>query len=740
MAIIKCKMCGGTLEINNNETVAVCEYCGTKQTLPKSNDEVVSNLFNRANNLRLKCEFDKAEQVYEKILEVDNTEAEAHWGIVLCKYGIEYVEDPKTYTRIPTCHRTSYDSILADSAYLSAIANADGYQKVLYEEEAKKINDIQRGILSIVKNEKPFDVFICYKETDESGQRTVDSAIANDIYHQLTNEGFKVFYSAITLEDKLGEAYEPYIFAALNSAKVMLVIGTKPQYFEAVWVKNEWSRFLKLIKTDRSKLLIPCYRNMDAYDLPEEFSHLQSQDMSKIGFINDIERGIKKVLAKDTAKSEPVVVTQATPTTTNVAPLLKRAYLFLEDGDFESADEYCEKVLDADPENARAYLGKTLVALKLSKVENLAKSGKEYFTNKDYKKALRFADEKLKAELEQYLTAWKDNQYDVAVKIMNRAKTASEYRVAAESFSVLYGYKDSQQQRTTCIEQAERLDNLTTEHQNLLLKINYKKKQLSDLKIKRQTMESKYLQEKNVLAELQKKKGSAKNMLTFAIINIAIYITLFIVILATPTEGEMSDFTVIVLMLIMMGWIATTIMCGVSWINAGKKILRKNKNILAFNACSVVFFPFISHIMIFIDWYTITKKKSNTENSEKLVQGYLDALRHCQDEIAVVEDEIQQLTTQANQLADVNGLSQNIQINDTSEKKDELLVQAIDVVVEMQSASITLLQRKLKLGYARAARMLETLEEIGIVGPFVESQPRQVLISQKQWKQMKNNY
>ena len=132
MAIFKCKMCGGTLENNNNETVAVCEYCGTKQTLPKSNDEVVSNLFNRANNLRLKCEFDKAEQVYEKILEIDNTEAEAHWGIVLCKYGIEYVEDPKTYTRIPTCHRTSYDSILADSAYLSAIANADGYQKVIY--------------------------------------------------------------------------------------------------------------------------------------------------------------------------------------------------------------------------------------------------------------------------------------------------------------------------------------------------------------------------------------------------------------------------------------------------------------------------------------------------------------------------------------------------------------------------------------------------------------------------------
>ena len=294
MAIIKCKMCGGDLEIAAGVTVAECEYCGTKQTLPKVNDEVVQNLFNRANNLRLKCEFDKAEQIYEKILQENDTEAEAHWGIVLCKYGIEYVEDPKTFKRIPTCHRTSYDAVATDADYLAAIENADAVQRSIYEAEAKAIDEIQKNILNIVKNEKPFDVFICYKETDENGNRTQDSVIANDIYYQLTQEGLKVFYAAITLEDKLGQEYEPYIFAALNSAKVMLVIGTKPQYFSAVWVKNEWSRFLKLMKADRSKLLIPCYKDMDAYDLPEEFSHLQAQDMSKIGFINDVVRGIKK--------------------------------------------------------------------------------------------------------------------------------------------------------------------------------------------------------------------------------------------------------------------------------------------------------------------------------------------------------------------------------------------------------------------------------------------------------------
>ena len=505
MAIFKCKMCGGTLEINNNETVAVCEYCGTKQTLPKSNDEVVSNLFNRANNLRLKCEFDKAEQVYEKILEIDNTEAETHWGIVLCKYGIEYVEDPKTYTRIPTCHRTSYDSIFADSAYLSAIANADGYQKVIYEEEAKKINDIQRGILSIVKNEKPFDVFICYKETDESGQRTVDSTIANDIYHQLTNEGFKVFYSAITLEDKLGEAYEPYIFAALNSAKVMLVIGTKPEYFEAVWVKNEWSRFLKLIKTDHSKLLIPCYRNMDAYDLPEEFSHLQSQDMSKIGFINDIERGIKKVLAKDTAKAEPVVVTQATATTTNIAPLLKRAFMFLEDGDFARADEFCEQVLNLEPECAEAYLGKLMSELKVSRQEDLGKLNYNFTENANYQKAFRFADNKLKSQLDEYATLCKEivetNRKD---SVLNEAKShmvgndISTYESAINLLETIRSWKDSQEQILIC------------------------KQKIEEIKVKEE--------QERIESEKQKKK---KKIITAVVVSIVAIIVAFSILLVT---------------------------------------------------------------------------------------------------------------------------------------------------------------------------------------------------------------
>ena len=149
---------------------------------------------------------------------------------------------------MPTVNRAQFTSIYDDANYKAALEYADSAQREIYEKEADAINNIQKGILTISQKEEPFDIFICYKETDENGNRTPDSVLAYDLYHLLSKEGLKVFFARVTLEDKLGTAYEPYIFAALSTAKVMVVMGTKPEYFNAVWVKNEWSRYLKLVE------------------------------------------------------------------------------------------------------------------------------------------------------------------------------------------------------------------------------------------------------------------------------------------------------------------------------------------------------------------------------------------------------------------------------------------------------------------------------------------------------------
>ena len=494
MAVFKCKMCGAALEINEGSTITICEYCGSQQTLPRLNDDKLERLYDRANHFRRNNEFDKAMGIYEQILDENNEDAESYWSLVLCKYGIEYVEDPVSHKRIPTINRTQFTSVFDDDNYKSALKYADISQKAIYEQEATTINEIQKGILDISQKEEPFDVFICYKETDECGQRTHDSVYANELYHELTEEGFKVFFARITLEDKLGVAYEPYIFAALNSAKVMVVIGTKAEYFNAVWVKNEWSRFLSLIKNGEKKVLIPAYRDMDPYNLPKEFSHLQAQDMNKLGFMPDLVRGIKKLVgtqpklsppdfstsqaaeinqtynvrllsdggktlncvklihdtfglglkeSKDLAAKNSIIaknisiyeaesiqntflrngftvsieeVGRNVPLRNNyisnsadTETLLRRVTLFLESRDWNSADVYCEKVLDIDPENAKAYICKLLAQLHVTKEEDLKFSNTPLESMMPYKNALRFADEYTAKRLIEYNRVIKEN-------------------------------------------------------------------------------------------------------------------------------------------------------------------------------------------------------------------------------------------------------------------------------------------------------------------------------------------
>lgn len=293
MANYKCKMCGGALDVCEGQRIIKCDFCGTTQTVPVFDDEKKQSYYNRANSLRLKNEFDKAAGFYELIVSEFPKEAEAYWGLILCKFGIEYVED-KNHIRIPTCHRTQYISIFDDSDYLSAIKYADVLSKDVYENEAKEIDAIQKQILRISYTESPFDIFICYKELDENGDRTEDSVIATDIYNSLTEKGYRVFFSRITLESKLGTNYEPYIFSALHSSKVLLHVTTSLKHTNSVWVKNEWSRYVKLMGD--GKVIIPCYKGIKPSDLPSEIKNFQGQDFSKIGAMQDLLHGIDKIL------------------------------------------------------------------------------------------------------------------------------------------------------------------------------------------------------------------------------------------------------------------------------------------------------------------------------------------------------------------------------------------------------------------------------------------------------------
>ena len=296
--VLKCKMCGGDISVNADMTVGTCQYCGSTMTLPRVDTDKKARLFNHANQYRLNCEFDKAFEAYHLISEEDEQEPEAYWGMLLSEYGVEYVEDPKTKKRIPTCHRTIVKPVKSNTCYELAYKYADTESKLLYQDEAEILDEIQRKIVAISSKEEPYDVFICYKETDDdTGERTQDSVSAQEIYDELTKNGLKVFFSRITLGDKLGTSFEPYIYSALKTAKVMLVVCSTTSNANSVWVKNEWSRYIQFMSEDTQKTLIPVFKNMAVNELPFELSRFQGQDLNKVGAIQDLVISVKKIIS-----------------------------------------------------------------------------------------------------------------------------------------------------------------------------------------------------------------------------------------------------------------------------------------------------------------------------------------------------------------------------------------------------------------------------------------------------------
>ena len=304
--ILKCKMCGGDIEVSQDMTVGKCLFCGSTMTLPRIDSDKKARLFNRANEYRQACDFDKAYRSYEAIVEEDAEEAEAYWGLILSEYGVEYVVDPATEKRIPTCHRTSPEPIQNTVNYKKACQYADPESRLMYEEEAVALDKLQRKILAISTKEAPYDVFICYKESDENGERTKDSVLAFSIYEELEKRNIRTFMSRVSLEDKLGVDYEPYIYSALSSAKVLLVVATNGDHCNSVWVKNEWMRFLSFMDKDTSKMIIPVYKEMSPYDFPIELSKFQAADFEKIGAMQDLIHGIEKYVKPTEKKPEGI--------------------------------------------------------------------------------------------------------------------------------------------------------------------------------------------------------------------------------------------------------------------------------------------------------------------------------------------------------------------------------------------------------------------------------------------------
>lgn len=436
--VYKCKICGGEIQPNEDGRIGKCLYCGAVQTLPKEKDDKVSNILNRANDYRINCDFDRAIYEYEKVMELDETEPEAHWGLFLSKYGVEYVKDNMTFSYKPTLHRISSISVFDDVDYQATIKYASDVSAIQYKQDAENIENVMKELLLISTNQEPYDIFLSYKELDDvTRQRTIDSNLAYELYNALTAQGYKVFFAPKSLGVGL---YEPKIYSAIITSKVMIVLGTQPQYFNAVWVKNEWSRFAELVENGENKVIIPVFRDMEANQLPSRIAKYQAYDMSNIEFLPSILNVISQSVSKNSkvaynkdASAEDVY--------------LERGFLALEDGNFSQAESFFENVLNLNPHNSQAYFGKLMVEMKITKQEQILTSPKYLSEYKNFEKAVRFADYQLKTALLKYEedVSFSLNQikYTKCVEELKNVVTKEGLIKAKESFLELGDFKSS---------------------------------------------------------------------------------------------------------------------------------------------------------------------------------------------------------------------------------------------------------------------------------------------------------
>ncbi len=318
-----CNICGANYEYRNGRWK--CPACGAFKAEELSNEEVTL-FYNAAQKLRL-CDFDEAEKAYTDIIEKFPKNPNGYWERLLSRYGIKYEEDFDG-RKIPTCYAASIESVLNDKDYIKAISLADADTKSYFEQQAQYIERVRKEWIERARKEKPYDIFICYKDSDRANgiERTQDSIAAQDLYIHLTEQGYRVFFSRESLRDKVGEKYEPYIFNALSTAKVMLVYGTSSEYITSTWLKNEWTRYEKRLQAGEKKpnsLIVAC-DGFSPNELPKTLSSMQCFDATRRSFYTDLDTVLKRIIKseekqkftseqpkKETVKQAPA--TDATP-------------------------------------------------------------------------------------------------------------------------------------------------------------------------------------------------------------------------------------------------------------------------------------------------------------------------------------------------------------------------------------------------------------------------------------------
>ncbi|MCM1333512.1 MAG: hypothetical protein NC084_03200 [Bacteroides sp.] len=411
---LNCKICGGEVAPDEAGVTCECRGCGAEGMFPKSD---VKKL-NRATYLRDRYEFDRARAILDELIAENPEDGEAYWNRLLATYGIRYARSGK---RLPTCR--------VDVSALPAPTEAEDYKKTLYyaTEEAQaqytamgeRLAECVDASRRVFAEPQEYDLFIL---TDEK-KNADDDLDGEKLYLRFTeNLGFRVFYAPETLKETDDGEKPARIAAAIANSRLMLAVFKAIPDTVSGYMNYATRLFLQGAERDEGKILLPIFNSKSvAYqELPEALVWGdEAFDLSDPEFMREISDAVEKILKPEDAAVVPDSI--VTATAANKENLIKRAYMFLEDGEFETADTYFDKILDIDIEDSRAYIGKLLAEYKLTSDDQIPGIPMPVTDNKNFIKALRFATPEQKARYEALNGAIVEN-------IENEKKRISEER------------------------------------------------------------------------------------------------------------------------------------------------------------------------------------------------------------------------------------------------------------------------------------------------------------------------
>lgn len=281
-----CRVCGGALK--NCGTYYKCVCCDTEFRIDDSMTKAeVEAYFDRLNdfadaerNLSVAPpRFDEAESEFSLIVQKYPDWSAGYWGLVRAKFGIKFEQDSDGKA-VPSCYKSTYEDFRDTDEYKKAVALAETPElRKSYEKMAEYIARVAKEWREEAQK-YDYDVFISFKASnDTDGSETHDAREMHKLYDLLKDKGYRVFFSPVTLitDGVGGKGSEPYIFNALDKAKVLIVYGSKKEYFSSTWVQNEWQRYLRAIKAGKKEKdsLLVLYEGFNPKELPQGLRRIQ---------------------------------------------------------------------------------------------------------------------------------------------------------------------------------------------------------------------------------------------------------------------------------------------------------------------------------------------------------------------------------------------------------------------------------------------------------------------------------